>query len=114
MIQLGSLNLIVKDIRAAERFYAEVLGLKVDPERTNRPSFVLLRAANCMVILQEAKSETVIPNADSPVEIAFEVDDLQAIEQRLQGRAAVQKMGWGNAIETTDPEGTRLNLYRWS
>ena len=33
MIQLGSVNLIVNDLEAAERCYAEVLGLTVDPER---------------------------------------------------------------------------------
>ncbi len=109
MIHLGSVNLIVKDIEAAEKFYVDVLGLTVDPERTNRPSFVLLRAANCMVILQQAGDTP----AESPIEIAFEVDDVDAMKQKLGDRAIVQGMGWGNAIETTDPDGTRLNLYRW-
>ncbi len=111
MIQLGSINLIVKDIRATEKFYVETLGLTIDQERTNRPSFVLLRAKNCMVILQEARPE----DAElSPLELGFEVDDVPAMREKLGARAQVQQMGWGNAIETTDPEGTRLNLYRWS
>lgn len=111
MIQLGSVNLIVKDIRAAEKFYVEALGLTVDQERTNRPSFVLLRAANCMVILQEARTEDA---ALSPIELGFEVDDVHAMQEKLGSRACVQQMGWGGAIETSDPEGTRLNLYRRS
>ncbi len=111
MIQLGSINLIVKDIGAAEKFYVETLGLTVDQDRTNRPSFVLLRAANCMVILQEARPED---SALSPIELGFAVDDVEAMREKLGDRAQVQQMGWGNAIETKDPEGTRLNLYRWS
>jgi len=114
MIHLGSINLVVKDITAAEKFYVEILGLTVDQERTNRPSFVLLRAANCMVILQEAKPAAQPSDPDSPIELAFAVDDVAAMQQRLGDRAIVQEMGWGNAIETTDPDGTRLNLYKWS
>ena len=85
-----------------------------DPERTNRPSFVLLRTANCMIILQEAESPMQMPDAGGLIEIAFEVDDVEAMRQKLGDRAVVQQMGWGNAIETTDPDGNRINLYRWS
>ena len=113
MIQLGSINLIVRDISTVEKFYVEMLGLTVDPERTNRPMFVLLRAANCMLILQQASTEEVTHDKSS-IELAFQADDVEAIKQKLGPKAVVQKMGWGNAIETTDPEGTRLNLYRWS
>ena len=108
MIELGSVNLVVKDIGAAERFYVDILGLKVDPERSNRPTFVLLRAANCMIILQEAGPM----EAGGGIELGFAVNDVDAMKQKLGGRAVVQAMGWGNAIETTDPQGTRLNLYR--
>jgi catechol 2,3-dioxygenase-like lactoylglutathione lyase family enzyme len=108
VIELGSVNLVVRDIVAAERFYVEVLGLRVDAERSNRPSFVLLRAANCMIILQDAKSI----DSDGAIELAFAVDDVDAMKQKLGDRAVVQRMGWGNAIETADPEGTRLNLFR--
>lgn len=114
MIQLASVNLIVKDIEAVERFYVDVLGLTVDTERTNRPCFVLLRAANCMVILQQAASTPATSDPDSPLELGFEVDDVSAMQRKLGDRAVVQQMGWGSAIETRDPEGTRLNLFRWS
>jgi catechol 2,3-dioxygenase-like lactoylglutathione lyase family enzyme len=107
MIELGSVNLVVKDIAATERFYVDVLGLTVDAERSNRPSFLLLRAANCMVILQESNSDS-----DEPLELGFAVEDVDAIKGKLGDRAVVQQMGWGEAIETTDPNGTRLNLYR--
>lgn len=45
------------------------------------------------------------------MELAFEVDDLVTMQQKLGNRATVQQIGWGNAIETIDPHGTRLNLY---
>lgn len=108
MIELGSVNLIVKDIAAAERFYVNELGLQVDMERSERPSLVLLRAANCMIILQEAASI----DSSAGIELGFAVDDVDAMKRRLGERAIVQQMGWGEAIETTDPGGTRLNLYR--
>jgi catechol 2,3-dioxygenase-like lactoylglutathione lyase family enzyme len=108
MIGLGSVNIIVKDIRAAEQFYVETLGLTVDTDRSNRPSFLLLRAANCMVILQEGQPA----KPDSRIELGFAVDDVDAMREKLGERAVVQQMGWGNAIETEDPDGTRLNLFK--
>lgn len=108
MVELGSVNLVVRDIVAAERFYVETLGLAVDSERSNRPSFLLLRAANCMVILQQADAV----GSNGGIELGFAVDDVDAMKQKLGNRAVVQQMGWGNAIETTDPDGTRLNLFR--
>ncbi len=108
MIQLGSVNLAVKDMAAAERFYVEVLGLSVDAERSNRPSFVLLRASNCMIILHQANSGA----SHEGIELGFAVSNIGAMKQSLGERAVVQQMGWGDAIETTDPEGTRLNVYR--
>lgn len=108
MIELGSINLVVRDMAAAERFYVDVLGLRVDVERSNRPSFLLLRAANCMVILQQAGAG----DSETGIELAFAVDDVEAMKQKLGDRAVVQQMGWGDAIETADPEGNRLNLYR--
>ena len=44
--------------------------------------------------------------------VAFAVDDVDVMKQKLGNRAVVQQMGWGNAIETADPQGNRLNLYR--
>ncbi len=108
MIQLGSVNLVVRDLAAAERFYVDVLGLKVDPERSNRPSFLLLRAANCMVIIHEATAE----EPDGTIELGFAVEDVETMKQKLGERAIVQQMGWGDAIETRDPQGNRLNLHR--
>ncbi len=117
MIQLGSVNLTVTDMRKMEAFYVDVLGLTVDAERTNRPSFVLLRTANCMLILQQHDTEAASRSSSdgrTPIELGFEVTDLATVRERLGERATVQDMGWGRAIETTDPEGTRLNLYQWS
>ena len=108
MIELGSVNLVVKDIVAAERFYVDILGLKVDTERSNRPGFLLLRAANCMVILQALSPG----EPEVAIELGFAVDDVDTMKHKLGERAVVQQMGWGNAIETSDSEGTRLNLYQ--
>jgi catechol 2,3-dioxygenase-like lactoylglutathione lyase family enzyme len=110
MSKLGSVNLIVKNIGDSERFYVDVLGLTVDEERTNRPSFVLLRASNCMIILQDGSNIDPVP--DSPIEIAFQVDNLAALQQKLGSQAVIREMGWAKAIETTDPDRIRLNFYQ--
>ncbi len=109
MTELGSVNLLVADIAAAERFYVDILGLQVDDSRSHRPSFLLLRAANCMIILQEAPAP---PDAGAAIELGFAVDDVDAIAQKLGDRATIQQMGWGRAIETTGPAGARMNFYR--
>lgn len=114
MIRLGSVNLIVKDMEAAERFYVDVLGLTFDGERSKRPSFVLLRAANCMVIFQQAGSGREIPSTSSQLELAFEINNFGEMLAKLGDRAKIQQMGWGKVIETTDPEGNRVSLYRLS
>jgi catechol 2,3-dioxygenase-like lactoylglutathione lyase family enzyme len=112
MIELGSVNLAVKDMLASERFYVDVLGLEVDEERSNRPSFLLLRAANYMLILQDGTDspESTVPSGN--IEIAFQVDDLKAVQASLGAEAVIQQMGWGTAIEIKDPNGVRLNLYQ--
>ena len=99
---------MIQDIAASERFYVEVLGLQVDAERTNRPSFVLLRSGNCMVILQGGDPA----GENQAIELAFAADDVRAMQQKLGDKALVQQMGWGSAIETMDPDGTRINLYQ--
>jgi catechol-2,3-dioxygenase len=111
MTRIGSLNLEVPDIAAAERFYCEILGLAPDEERSNRPAFVLLRAENAMIILQHAPSAAP-PSPDPRIEIGFEFGSLDAIQARLGRHGSPQNMGWGDAIETTDPAGNRINIFR--
>ncbi|KAA6460132.1 VOC family protein [Acidobacteria bacterium AB60] len=113
MSQIGSINLMVRDIAAVEQFYTDVLGLVVDQDRTNRPSFVLLRAGSTLLTLQDANSMGQLPEAGNAIEIGFEVNDVESVRRKLGDRAIVQSMGWGNAIETADPNGTRLNIYQW-
>ncbi len=111
MTRLGSINLEVPDIEAAERFYTGILGLTADEERSNRPSFVLLRTANCMLILQHAP-EAEPATGQARIELGLEVADLAAVQAKLGSRGNPQKMGWGDAIETLDPAGNRLNVFR--
>ena len=111
MVRLGSVNLVVDDIKASERFYVDLLGLTVDAERSHPPCFLLLRTANSMLILQNRQDSMGTAKSPSAVELGFELEDVQTVRERLGNRAIVQQMGWGEAIETTDPDGTRLNLY---
>lgn len=112
MIKLGSVNLMVQDIAASERFYVQMLGLTADEGRSNRPTFVILNAANCMITLQDAAAMGQTVQVGNALELGFDVGDVAAMRQKLGELAVVQQMGWGDAIETTDPDGNKLNLYR--
>lgn len=113
---LGNVNLFVRDIERARRFYVEALGLIEDHERSAPPSFVLLNAGGCTLTLQDAAT----PGSDfgpaASVELGFAVDDVAAARERLQawGGAVseLQHMGWGDGFDASDPDGHRLTLFR--
>lgn len=115
-IRLENVNLFVRDIAQARRFYVEALGLEEDQERSAPPGFVLLRAGSCTLTLQDGSA----PGADfSPaasVELGFAVDDVEAARERLLawgGQVSpVQRMGWGSGFDAADLEGHRLTIYR--
>ena len=115
MATLGNVNLFVRDIEHAKRFYVEGLGLIEDTERSHPPSFVLLQAGQCTVTLQDAST----PGAafgEAGVEIGFIVDDVEAVRTRLQqwdgAVGESQQMAWGGGFDAIDPNGHRLTIYR--
>jgi hypothetical protein len=54
-------------------------------------------------------------NGRSPIEIGFEVDDLDAMRAHLSANGVPdhheQSMGWGRAIELRDADGHRVLVY---
>lgn len=76
---------------------------------------MLFRAGRATVTLQAVSSVDGIVDSGRGMEIGFEVDDLEAVRQRLRapGRDAppTQMMGWGRAIETIDPDGYRVTIF---
>lgn len=70
-------------------------------------------SVRCFWSIEDATAMGQTPQPGNAVELGFEVEDVGAMQQRLGERAAVQQMGWGEAIETADPDGNKLNLYRF-
>ncbi|HRC77565.1 MAG TPA: VOC family protein [Kouleothrix sp.] len=113
---LGNVNLFVRDIEQAKRFYVEGVGLVEDVERSHPPSFALLRAGACTLTLQDASAPGAQFEPSRSVELGFAVDDIEATRERLAARGAtvsdVEQMGWGGGFDALDPDGHRLTIYR--
>ena len=113
---VGNINLFTRDIEQTRRFYVEVIGLVEIVERSVPPTFFLLNGGSCTVTLQDIHT----PGADfvpgTSIELGFAVDDVAAVGQQLQawGMAVgdLQQMGWGLALESYDPDGRRLIIFR--
>jgi catechol 2,3-dioxygenase-like lactoylglutathione lyase family enzyme len=113
---LSNVNLIVSDLDRALAFYVELLGLRVDADRSSPPGFVLLRAGACTLTIQAAASAAGPAGAGPGMALGFEVLDLNDVAARLTAAgyadAPVQTVvGWGRALQARDPDGHRLNLF---
>lgn len=103
----------VKDMARARRFYEEDLGLKL----TNnfRDQWVEYHLDNgCFAITTMA--EDVAPSANSGGSIAFEVDDVDAMVNKLRGKKAVIKMEPFSTpvcrmAVILDPEGNAISIH---
>ncbi|MDB4973734.1 MAG: hypothetical protein JWN48_2075 [Myxococcaceae bacterium] len=87
----------VKDIVKAKRFYAEVLGLKIQREAPNYIQFENFAIASDN------------PDATSPLELYWLVEEAQAAHQELTARgatcSAVEAKPFGKVFSTQDPDG---------
>ena len=87
----------VKDIAQAKRFHTEVLGLKVQREAPNYIQFESFAIASDN------------PEATSPIELYWLVDDADAAHRELTARgatcSAVDNKPFGKVFTTKDPDG---------
>lgn len=115
MTRLGNINLFVRDIERARRFYAEVIGLSEDTERSAAPSFYLLNAGEATITLQDGATPGADFGVGTSVELGFAVENVEAAAEKLRAfgaeMGATQQMGWGTAIDARDPDGHRITLY---
>ena len=113
---LGNINLFVRDIEEAKRFYIEGIGLVEDEERSHPPSFVILQAGACTLTLQDASAPNAALEPSRGIELGFAVEDVEGMRARLANWGStvseVQHMGWGTGFDAVDPEGHRLTIYR--
>ncbi len=115
-VRLGNINLFVRDVQKARDFYVQGLGLVEDAERSHSPGFVLLRAGECTITLQDATAPGASFTPTESVELGFEVDDTTLVREKLEKAgakvSAPQQMGWGSGFDAFDLDGHRLTVYR--
>lgn len=114
--RLGNINLFVRDVERAARFYVQALGLALNAERSAPPGFALLEAGGCTLTLQDGSAPGAAFDQREGVELGFVVDDVEAARRRIQecggSVGEVEQMGWGGGFDASDPDGHRLAIYR--
>ncbi len=115
-LRFGNVNLFVADVEAALRFYARLLGLEHDAERSHPPGFALLRSGEMTITLQGPDTPGWVSGRAESMELGFSVDDVAATRERLEAAGVrvspLQEMGWGSGFDATDPDGFRLTFFR--
>ncbi len=113
---LANINLFMRDIEQAKRFYTEALDLAEVPDRSAPPAFFLLDGGGCTLTLQNAAAPGAAFDVGTSVELGFAMDDVDAVRVALQAWGVtvseVQQMGWGGGFDAHDPDGHRLTIYR--
>ena len=112
--KLATVNLEVTDLDRSKRFYEEVLGMSEDDRRSHPPGFVYLRSSGCDVTLANSAAANGATTPHS-VELGFGVDNITATRDHLSAvgfrNYREETMGWGEAMELSDPDGHRILVY---
>jgi catechol 2,3-dioxygenase-like lactoylglutathione lyase family enzyme len=109
---LHHLALRVADLRRAQRFYADLLGLETIREvvgEDGAPRALWLRAGD-VVLMLERRLRGEGPEAGSGHLLAFVVDDLGAWETRLQAHGVPMDDRTPATLYVRDPDGHRVGL----
>ena len=114
---------IVNDVDAAIRFYAEMLGFRV--EMHPAPGFASLARGNLQLLLNgpgAGGAGQAMPEGQRPApggwnRIQIEVDDLEATVQKLKGAGArfrneIVTGNGGKQILLEDPSGNPIELFQ--
>ena len=113
-IRIATINIEVRDVALAKKFYMRAFGMTENERRSHPPSFAFLESGSVALTLT-TPVESTRPEPSKTIEIGFETDDLAAAETNLvaAGAQGVQQksMGWGDAIELHDLDGYRIVVY---
>jgi catechol 2,3-dioxygenase-like lactoylglutathione lyase family enzyme len=111
--RIDHVNLSIDDVEAARRFYGEMLGLSPTPRPADagRPGCWFALGGTELHLSLEPEAD----NASSRRHVAFEVDNLDALEARL--RAHGVPIDPGHPVSgvrrffARDPAGNRLEFF---
>lgn len=114
LVRVAHVNLSIHDVRAAEAFYGEVLGL----ERMPRPADA--GRAGCWFRLGAVEVHLSVDlgsdNDSSKRHVAFEVEDLARVRRALTDAGVAidegKKMAGVERFFVRDPSGNRLELFQ--
>jgi catechol-2,3-dioxygenase len=111
----GHMLMQVRDMRASERFYIDLLGFTVRPAKPladGRP-FTAFRQGIALTSSAQSASGT----TRQIDHMAFEVNDVRALAERLKLNDVQFQQGlhdgpYGLTVYVTDPDGNRIELYQ--
>ncbi len=114
----GHMLMQVKDIRASERFYIDLLGFKVRPAKPladGRPFTPFVQGIALTSMPTSASQQGGLTRQID--HMAFEVNDVRALADRLkQNDVSFQQDlhdgPYGLTVYVTDPDGNRIELYQ--
>jgi catechol 2,3-dioxygenase-like lactoylglutathione lyase family enzyme len=112
MLRLDHLAIRVRDLKVAQRWYIDLLGMALEFEVPGRRTVALQDDAGLTLFLDETADE-VAPDA---VSLTFQVDDVEATYRRLSEHgvafeAPPGKRFWGYGAELRDPDGHLVMLW---
>jgi catechol 2,3-dioxygenase-like lactoylglutathione lyase family enzyme len=114
---LEHVNIRVRDLRAAERFYVQVIGLRVGarPPVASSGSWLYLGDAPVIHLVHVPSDESATPGSGAIDHIAFRGVDFESTRERLETlgvpfRQAVIARDGTRQLFVHDPDGIKIEL----
>lgn len=114
-MKLGHVHLKVSDLQLAEKFYSELIGLKVTERVESQFVFMSFAQAHHDLALQQASEE--LSTGGSLYHVAFEVPDANSLldvierfeKEKLKITLVDHQISW--AAYSRDPDGNGVEIY---
>ena len=115
-MELASVRIFVRDLPAAARFYAEVVGL----EQVGGTPEVALFGANPQIVIEAADAEAFAEGLVGRFTgLSFATEDAAALHAALAGtgvptHGAPERQPWGGIfLHADDPSGNTITFLQW-
>ncbi len=117
-LKLDIINLFVRDMAGARRFYSETLGLPVIEEISGEGFVALRPASGSSIALQDvATLPPGVAGQPGGMELGLLVEDVDAVHAEWQAKGVrlltpPMDLPFGRTFLAADPEGHYLRVYR--